>query len=89
MKRGLCWVLAIAAMIAAGGCGCGDRVAFRDLQIRQHRGPATWDAYELEVDPSLIAERRDAKDGCGNPVTELRLTTDKPVKILIVPAKSE
>jgi hypothetical protein len=74
---------AIAFLVA--GCGCGDTVAVRQVQISQWRGSGTWHAIEVEVPPEIVEEKIERKDKCGNPVTELRLATDLPVRVIVVP----
>ena len=78
--------LLLAVTLPLPGCGCGDRPAYRSLELWQYRGDQAWAGYLIEVSPALVAERTDRKDDCGNPITEIKLEANKPVKVMIVPA---
>ena len=67
------------------GCGCGDTAAVRHLTVFQFRGVHTSQAFDVEAPDGVIVSRSERKDGCGNPITDLRITADQPVKIVIVP----
>jgi hypothetical protein len=86
--------LLIAMIIAAcfiGGCGCGDTIANRRVEIVEPTGFSADSVrlQPLDVDTSQLPpgtiKRTDRKDQCGNPVTELRLFPKGGIKIMIVP----
>ena len=70
--------------------GCVDPVATRKLNIVEVRGvdSGTWAALELDTSavPSASVQRRERTDGVGQPISEVRLFANQPVKLLLVPA---
>ncbi|WP_165233078.1 hypothetical protein [Aquisphaera insulae] len=80
----------LTSFLFLSGCGCGDQAANRQLQLTETIGynPGQWGPIEVDLSqlPSDAVESRvEKKDSCGSPITELRIFTKQPVKIVIVP----
>ena len=78
-------------LFMVGGCGCGDRVAIRSITITEGLGgnSGAWGPVEVDTSqlpPDSVEHRVDRIDECGNPVSELRIFPNRPIKIMIVPA---
>jgi hypothetical protein len=76
-------------LASVSGCGCGDLVASRSITITEMRGvdSGAWGSIEVDTSqlPGVERGRSERADGCGNPISELRLFPNRPIKIMIVP----
>jgi hypothetical protein len=74
--------------VLLSGCGCGDRIATRRIEIVELGRGVT---YPIEVDASRISqdsnvERSEKTDDCGSPSSVLRIYPKQPIRIILVPS---
>ncbi|MDB5325735.1 MAG: hypothetical protein JWM57_1304 [Phycisphaerales bacterium] len=90
IQRVMTLAIGFLLVTLAIGCGCGDRAAYRSITITEMRGvdSGAWGPIEVDTSqlPGIERGRAEHADGCGNPISELRLFSNRPIKIMIVPA---
>jgi hypothetical protein len=84
-------VAVLCSLVWIAGCGCGDRAASRQVKIVELYGYKFGANVPFEVDtsmldPSIQTKRLEQTDSCGAPISTVEFTSDRPIKILIVPA---
>ena len=94
-RTSITFLTMLSAISFVGGCGCGDRVAVRQLQITQLSGYSAesptgtpWPSFDVDtsqIPPADIERVVERRDGCGNPTTEIKLSSNSRLKIIIVP----
>ena len=84
------YAISLASLICAAGCGCGDTVAQRRLLLTEDRGISSgaWGPFEIDASqlPAAVYQRIEKRDACGNPVTELRISPNRPIKVVLMPS---
>jgi hypothetical protein len=85
------WIGLIVIVLALGaGCGCGDRWGSREIRLTEMRGTSSGPWGPIEVDTSqlphdAVLKRMEKENSCGEPITELQIFPNQPIKIVIVP----
>jgi hypothetical protein len=86
MKRALPTIVSVALPFVAVGCGCGDRFAYRRLDLTA-TGLASPPPFEIDTSrlPPGAVRSTQKQDHCGQWTTVMSVHAQRPFKVVLVP----